>query len=380
MRAFPGRLTLAILTLASATPAVFAQAEGESPADQPYNYSHPPGTQTAPLGALGHVEKRGRGAMAMILLPGASFGGSVWDGFMERNADRYTMYAITPAGYGGTPPPPMPEEVENFTDPVWTNALLDGVVDLVKREGLDRPIVVGHHLMGDHYALRLGLEHPDLFRGVVVVSGAPTRIMVPQQSNPSTPEAAHAALMTPVEAQRAAVEEQWIPFFRTVTRERWLQGTYKGNAFALDADRGKALYEEQIATPIPTQLRYFMEYLMTNIAPRLSSLKIPLLVVDPQRDPENIIEQAVEMQKAQAGSEEAARERVMQFIDQRYGSYEEFAKQISKNLLWEALRGDIPQFQLEYVPNSRIFIMDDQPAALDQLVAKFADGLSGKGS
>src|SRR5262245_11341575 len=66
------------------------------------NFVHAPGTATTVLGQLGDVQKRGHGPVPLILIAGAPFDASVWDSFAARNAERYTMYAVVPAGYGKT--------------------------------------------------------------------------------------------------------------------------------------------------------------------------------------------------------------------------------------------------------------------------------------
>src|SRR3972149_2621740 len=101
----------------------------------------------------------------MILIPGAAFVGSIWKDFMERNRDAYTMYAITPTGYEGTSPPPIPTG-DNYAEQVWTDALVGAIVKLIDKEHLNRPIVVGHHMLGDYYALRLAISHPGKVGGV----------------------------------------------------------------------------------------------------------------------------------------------------------------------------------------------------------------------
>src|SRR5262249_32189192 len=136
------------------------------------NFRHPPGTATCKLGALGRVDKAGRGPTPMILIPGAAFGGSIWKEFMERNGDVFTMYAITPPGYEGTKPPPW-TATSDFSDQVWTKALCKAIVQLIDDEKLDRPVIVGHHMLGDYYALRIGIDYPEKTRGVIIVAGKP---------------------------------------------------------------------------------------------------------------------------------------------------------------------------------------------------------------
>ncbi len=337
------------------------------------NFVHPAGTETAPLGQLGHVEKRGNGPIDVILIPGVGFGWSVWDSFMTRNADRYTMYAITPAGMDGTKPPPIPQEIENFAAHQWNNGLLDGLVNLIKTQKLDQPLVVGHHVVGDHQALRMGLVHPDLVRGIVVVSGLPAHL-----ANPG-PDPAKDILQTTEQMQIDVVVNRWIPIHRTLTRESWLAGTYKPPVLCNDKDRGNALYEQGISTPFSTQIRYFLECVTTNPALRLPEIKVPLLVVYPVGDPDEERQRIRQSIAVEFSDPEDVERRVQLVVDQLYGGLETFRERFTKNPLWEALRPGVDKLTIEYVPETRIFIMDDQPDRLDELIEVFVKRLSAAG-
>ena len=156
---FLGALTLWVLLAVLLCPWASALAQVPGTSMDVNNFVHPDGTKTGPLGRLGYVQKRGHGPVPMVLVPCAAFGWSVFDEFMNRNADRYTMYAVTPPGYDGTPPPPLPTNTD-FTKRDWSDALCASIVKLIAKEQLDRPVLLGHHMMGDYYALRVALEHP----------------------------------------------------------------------------------------------------------------------------------------------------------------------------------------------------------------------------
>src|SRR5262245_60595350 len=85
---------------------------------------HPPGTVTGRAG-IAEVERRGSGPVPLVLIAGAPYGWRAWEGFMARNAERYTMFAVTPAGYAGTAPPALPAgERADLAAKPWTEALL----------------------------------------------------------------------------------------------------------------------------------------------------------------------------------------------------------------------------------------------------------------
>lgn len=93
-----------------------------------------PVTGSTPLGQPGPVEKRGRGPVPLILIADLRTDWTVFQSFMERNAERYTLYAVTLPGYGGTPAPPRPATLDLTTTPWWDGAK-QGVLGLIERIG-----------------------------------------------------------------------------------------------------------------------------------------------------------------------------------------------------------------------------------------------------
>ncbi|HEY7183940.1 MAG TPA: hypothetical protein VIC84_21085, partial [Blastocatellia bacterium] len=124
---------------------------------------------STPLGNLGAVEKRGRGPIPMILIADVRTDWSLYRKFMDRNADRYTMYAVTLPGYGGAPAPPRPETFDLKSTPWWDGAE-KGVINLIEKNRLTKPVVVGT-AASSYLATRLAVNHPDKIRAAVVISG-----------------------------------------------------------------------------------------------------------------------------------------------------------------------------------------------------------------
>ncbi len=130
--------------------------------------SRPVSQTPTPAGQAGGVEKRGRGAVPMILLPDVFTDWTLYRAFMQRNEARYTMYAVTLPGHGGTPPPQTPA-YEPAATPLWDNAE-QIVLNLIAKEKLNKPIIVGTQA-GAYLAARLAIRHPDKVRGAVLLNG-----------------------------------------------------------------------------------------------------------------------------------------------------------------------------------------------------------------
>jgi pimeloyl-ACP methyl ester carboxylesterase len=98
----------------------------------------------------------------MILIPGLSSSGEVWDTTVAKYKDRFECHVLTLAGFAGVPrvPAPMLEKVR------------EGIVEYAKKNKLVKPVIVGHSL-GGTLALDLASRYPDLPGSIVIVDSYP---------------------------------------------------------------------------------------------------------------------------------------------------------------------------------------------------------------
>lgn len=89
---------------------------------------------------LPEVVISGEGETTMLLISCMSCRWNTWEEFMARNGDRYTMYAVTVPGYGGTAVPEIPSNTEATP---WRDNLLKGLSDLINAYKLKDVVVVG---------------------------------------------------------------------------------------------------------------------------------------------------------------------------------------------------------------------------------------------
>lgn len=108
-----------------------------------------------------HVEIAGRGP-AVILIPGLSSSGAVWNDTVEHLRTRYTCHVITLAGFAGVPP---------IDAPLLATASQQ-LIDYITKHRLGRPVVVGHSL-GGTLALDLAAAAPAAVGAVVIVDMLP---------------------------------------------------------------------------------------------------------------------------------------------------------------------------------------------------------------
>jgi N-formylmaleamate deformylase len=108
------------------------------------------------------VKVTGKGK-PMILIPGLTCDGAVWDGTVEHFRDRYECHVITIAGFAGQPP------IERR--PMMESVVAD-LAEYIRDEGLDRPVIVGHSI-GGFTSMLLASTEPSLVGHVISVDGMP---------------------------------------------------------------------------------------------------------------------------------------------------------------------------------------------------------------
>ncbi|HEY1205450.1 MAG: alpha/beta hydrolase [Bryobacteraceae bacterium] len=173
----------------------------------------------------------------MILIPGLSSSGEVWDTTVERYKDRYECHVLTVAGFAGVPRVPAP----------MLDRVRDGIAEYIQQKHLDHPVIVGHSL-GGFLALSLASKYPALAGKLVIVDSYPflAAIMDPG----ATP--AKAQEMAAPMRQRIAGETQdeYERYVKSGVGTRMMVASESGFerivAWGLASDRsavGDALYE-----------------------------------------------------------------------------------------------------------------------------------------
>jgi pimeloyl-ACP methyl ester carboxylesterase len=98
----------------------------------------------------------------VILIPGLTCTGDVWDGTVAKLKDKYEFHVLTLPGFGSQAPIKGP----------YLKRVRDDIVAYVKEEKLDHPAVIGHSL-GGFMVFYLGVAEPKLFGPMIAVDGLP---------------------------------------------------------------------------------------------------------------------------------------------------------------------------------------------------------------
>ena len=129
--------------------------------------------------SLGEVYKLGTGDKKLLLIPCASCRWRSFDEFMERNKAKYTMYAVTLPGYGGTNPPDLPKWSSNA---LWQNHSIVSLELLLEKEKLSDVTIIGSSF-GTTIGLKLASNRSDLISGIINLDGSFLSSVVREQDS-----------------------------------------------------------------------------------------------------------------------------------------------------------------------------------------------------
>ncbi len=326
MDKFASGLWLSLIACLTPRPALAQQ--GEPPQDPKLdNLVHEAGYKTAPPGSLGAVVERGKGPIDMVLVSGFGVGASAFEGFMQRNADRYHMLAVTLPGFEGTPAPPMPAADASYGAQTWTHAAIEAVAKLIQDRGLKKPALVGHFING---------TQAELARALILLAGTPRYELV--ESTPSWPKD------LTLEKKIIGVDRGLAPaWFKTVTRKTWVSNNFVATDYSTDAARGKKFADLANLPPLPVLIRYLCEFHASDVKIGLEKMKQPLLLIQPSFT-------------------EAVR------ADAKRGYLTSYFKEP-----WRDAFKDRPHTEKVFLDDAGILLMDDKPTEVDAAIAGFLE-------
>lgn len=277
-----------------------------------------------PVTPIQKVVQAGTGPIPMVLVPDIGFDWTVWKTFMERNGERYSMYAVTLPGFDKTEAPEL-RPGENWEAMVLTTNSVAAIARLIEEKKIDHPVVVGHGY-GGHIAMRVALDHPKLVRSIVSVDGLPVQPLSDPNQDDSLGE------------RRLIVSESLAPKMKLLTDQEWHDRHFAA-ALSIVTDQHRA---NELAAMLASQDRgvysfFLFESILSDVRPQLKSIRVPMFCIapispEPPPPPQVII-----------------------------GS-------------WTHVLGAPPGAWLSFYPNCRHFVMDDNPQQLDADIAFFVNG------
>ena len=200
------------------------------------------------------VEVKGHGR-PMILIPGLSTSGRVWESTVARYQAHYECHVLTLAGFAGEPPVPAP-----FLEKVRL-----GLADYIRAKKLRKPVVVGHSL-GGFLALWLASKEPDLVGPIVVID------MLPYLPAAQQPNATSETMKPQAELMRKGMLAQ------TAEQREQTQVTILQTMITDPANIALAT-KWGLASDPNTVAQAMYEMLTTDLRPDLAHIKAPTLVI-----------------------------------------------------------------------------------------------------
>ncbi len=219
-------------------------------------------------------QKVGSGAETLLLIPCMSGRWNQWQEFMERNQTRYTMYAITIPGFGGTPVPDLPTDGQ--TTPWHDNAVM-ALSKFIDEHQLKDLTVVGHS-WGTMMSVEIAAKRADVVRRLVVLDGA----IENTTWSPKTPaerfEQANQAITNARQTYQSP--DRWqsfntpfaLPAGETVSRDLARQALRMHGSFLM--------------TPKEVVFAYWRENILLDLTAATKRLRIPILDIKCLRDPQ----------------------------------------------------------------------------------------------
>ena len=193
----------------------------------------------------------------MILIPGLSCPGEVWDTTVAHFNDRYECHVLTLAGFAGAPARPA--------GPVIA-PVREAIAIYIRGQKLDHPIIVGHSL-GGFLALDLSAKRPDLVGPLVVVDALPFLFGVMRPGG--TLEQARAA--------SAGMRQFWEAMDQATYEQTIRSGASTRSMVASEEDHARIL-AWSLASDRATVTNVMTEMFTTDLREDLAGITAPTLV------------------------------------------------------------------------------------------------------
>lgn len=309
------------------------------------NYQHAPNTIVRTADDTLVVKVKGSGSRPVILITDYMQDESMYDEIVERHESKAQFHIAIPAGMGGTPAYKWPAEAEEFISRPWTSEFEDELIAYIERKGLDKPAIVTTWPFGMNAALHLARDYPDKIGAVLVVGQTqrtPLFRAYPYDS------------MQPgefdIDKQRTATDS-FIAFWKHVDTHTWFSNSFQPPFYSNDREFGLNIAYKRAYHEIPLMIRYWTEYIVTDLPEVISEISLPVHVISVTR----------------------SEERMQQILD-RMGMTTLSANGVldsihkATNDDWMSEKENI---EINFIEDSGLMVWHDKPEEFDRIFEKF---------
>jgi N-formylmaleamate deformylase len=189
----------------------------------------------------------------MILIPGLSCGGDVWDTTVAHYKGRYKCYVLTLPGFAGQPP---------IAAPILPK-VRDEIIKYMADNHLDHPVLIGHSL-GAAMVLWIAATAPDKVGKVVAVDGVPYLPLV------LSPTASAETLKSQ--------GEQFRTMMANSTQASFVAGTKQSLSYMITSpnDVETVLKTSRLSDPKSVGETMYELY-TTDLRPEMGKIRVPVL-------------------------------------------------------------------------------------------------------
>lgn len=309
--------TLAFFACATASTYQMAVAAPVTPITAVNTMSQAEQFQVGSMYVEKYANANAKGA-PVILIPGLSSGGYVWDDTVKHLQKNHELYVITLAGFNGKPA---------IAGPKLAKAK-DSLLELIQTQKIHKPVLVGHSL-GSALSIWFAQSHSDLISGVFGVDGLP---VFPRTENMSLEQ--RSAMASNLQAQMASADQksyaaQQVQYMRTM-----------GVVDTQMADKIAALSAQ--SDPVASA-EYMADLFRLDLRKDLPAISVPLALVSPYYAPDF------------AASNVSAE---------------------AKHAYYEGLMKGTPKLRMVPIAGARHFPMVDQAQVFQEKLAEFLNSLT----
>lgn len=216
-------------------------------------------TETPAHNGLFHVSVQGRGE-PIILIPGLSSSGDVWDGTVVHLKANHQCHVLTLAGFAGQSAWPAVDQGK------FLLSVEDELAAYIHQQNLRQPVIIGHSLGGE-VALQFAIRYPDLAGRLIIVD--------------SVPFLAGVFFQVDTVAQGDPIALKMRASIKNETHEQYLDFVKSGAAtrgmVTSDADF-TTVTKWGLTSDQPTVAEALYELLEADLRPRLGEIHQPTLV------------------------------------------------------------------------------------------------------